>query len=280
MPTKKKIISSDAEVEEKVMEKIEESENKEAIVEVNKKNIEVAKRNKVDLPGWIPKTIIGNKIKKGEITDIDKILDQGHKILEAEIAEVLIPDLQTDLLLIGQSKGKFGGGQRRVFRQTQKKTKEGNKPHFATLAIAGNSNGYIGIGYGKSKETVPAREKATRNAKTNIIKILRGCGSWQCGCKEPHTIPFKVQGKCGSVKITLIPAPKGTGLVIEKECAKILRLAGIKDIWSKKIGAPTKINLLHACFDALQKLITTKVNSDAISSLGIVEGKIKAIENE
>ena len=81
-----------------------------------------------------------------------------------EIVDILLPNLETDLLLIGQSKGKFGGGQRRVFRQTQKKTREGNKPKFSTIAIAGNKDGYVGIGYGKSKETVPAREKAFRSA--------------------------------------------------------------------------------------------------------------------
>ena len=164
-----------------------------------------------DKDSWKPKTSLGMKVKNEEITDIDYVLDNRLKILEREIVDVLMPNLVTDLLLVGQSKGKFGGGQRRVFRQTQKKTREGNKPKFGTFAIVGNENGYVGIGYGKSKETVPAREKATRNAKQNIIKIRRGCGSWQCGCKQPHSVPFAVEGKYGSVKIRLIPAPRGTG---------------------------------------------------------------------
>jgi len=116
------------------------------------------------------------------------------------------------------------------------------------------------VGYGKSKETVPAREKSIRNAKLSITKIRRGCGSWQCGCNEPHTIPFAVKGKCGSVVITLIPAPRGTGLCIEEECQKVLKLAGIKDIWSKNLGqTKTKINLVNACFNALKKLVEMKV---------------------
>lgn len=228
-----------------------------------------------DKETWNPKTSIGKKVKDNEIKDIDNILDEGYKILEAEIVDVLVPSLEKDLLLIGQSKGKFGGGQRRVFKQTQKKTREGNKPQFASFAIVGDKNGHIGLGYGKSKETVPGREKATRNAKLNLIKIRRGCGSWQCGCKEPHTIPFAVSGKCGSVKIKLMPAPKGTGLCVESECQKILKLAGVKDVWSKTFGqTKTKINLVKACLSALKQLIETKVQPKHIEGLGIVEGRI------
>ncbi|MFT4305063.1 MAG: hypothetical protein ACMXX8_03140, partial [Candidatus Woesearchaeota archaeon] len=135
------------------------------------------KKEKVIDHVWEPKTDLGKDVKNGKITDIDQILDSGKKILEPEIVDYLMPDLETDLLLIGQSKGKFGGGQRRVFRQTQKKTREGNKPQFATIAIVGDKNGHIGIGYGKSRETVPAREKAIRRAKLNIFKIRRGSGS-------------------------------------------------------------------------------------------------------
>ncbi|MBR9691700.1 30S ribosomal protein S5, partial [Candidatus Woesearchaeota archaeon] len=213
------------------------------------------------------------------IKDIDYILDNGFNILEAEIVDVLLPGTTVDLLLVGQSKGKFGGGARRIFRQTQKKTKEGNKPKFATVAVVGNEDGYIGIGYGKSKETVPAREKSIRNAKLNIIKIKRGCGSWQCGCKEPHTIPYKVQGKCGSVKLRLMPAPKGTGLKVEGEVGKILKLAGIKDVWSKTIGkTSTKLNLIYACVDALNKLMKMKTKEQDIETLGLIEGKSKGNE--
>lgn len=209
--------------------------------------------------GWNPKTELGKKVKNGEITNISALLSKGVKIQEPEILDVLIPDLQIELLLIGQSKGKFGGGQRRVFRQTQKKTKEGNKPKFSTMAVVGNKNGIVGVGFGKSKETVPAKEKAIRNAKLNIITIKRGSGSWESSTTEPHSIPFAVEGKCGSVKIKLMPAPKGKGLVCEKEVAKILAFAGITDIWSKTKGqTKNKINLVNAVMSALRKLHTTK----------------------
>jgi len=208
---------------------------------------------------WKPRTGIGVKVKNKEILNIDEIIDFGRPILEPEICETLLPNTEVELLLIGQSKGKFGGGQRRVFRQTQKKTMEGNKPKFSTLAVIGDKAGHIGIGYGKSKETVPAREKAIRKAKMNIFKIPRGCGSWQCTCNEQHSIPFTVNGKCGSAEIKLMPAPKGKGLCVESEIAKILKLAGIQDIWSKTQGqTKNRINLIYATEQALKKLSSTK----------------------
>ena len=157
---------------------------------------------------WTPRTELGKKVKAGEITNIDEILDKGLRILEPEIVDALLPDLESDLLAIGQSKGKFGGGKKSIWRQTQKKSKEGNKPSFTTMAVVGNRDGYVGLGTGKAKETMPAREKATRRAKLNIIKIKRGCGSWECGCGEQHSIPFAAKGKCGSVEFFLKPSPK------------------------------------------------------------------------
>jgi len=76
-----------------------------------------------------------------------------------------------------------------------------------------------------------------------------------------------------------MPAPKGTGLCVEPECQKILKLAGIKDVWSKTFGqTKTKINLVKACFSALKQLIETKIQHKYVGGLGIVEGKIATEE--
>jgi small subunit ribosomal protein S5 len=273
MPQVKKKFAKEDEVVQEALQEEEEREEKVIKQELKKEE------HVFDKDSWKPISGIGKKIKSGEIKDIDEILDKGLRIVEPEIVDCLVPGLSMDLLLVGQSKGKFGGGRRRVFRQTQKKTREGNKPKFATVAVVGNGNGYVGIGYGKSKETVPAREKAIRRAKLNIIKIKRGCGSWQCGCREAHTIPYEVSSKVGSTIIKLMPAPKGTGLAVEKECAKILKAAGIKDIWSKTQGqTKTKINLIYACFDALKKLTQIKLLPKYTEELGIVEGALKKEE--
>ena len=225
---------------------------------------------------WKPTTELGRLVKEGKITSIEEVFSGKHNILEAEIVDVLLPNLEEDLLLIGQAKGKFGGGQRRIFRQTQKKTREGNKIRFTTCAVVGNKDGYVGVGFGRSKETVPARDKAKRMARLNIIQIRRGSGSWESGSREPNSIPFSVEGKCGSVKLKLLPAPKGKGLCIEKECAKILTLAGVKDIWSKTRGqTKTKMNLVMALIDALKKSSEVKIKEKDVEKYGLVEGRLK-----
>jgi len=234
----------------------------------------ISKDKGFDRDSWKPKTEVGTKVKKGEIVNIDEILDRGLPILESEIVDALMPDLQVDLLEVGQSKGKFGGGKKSIWRQTQKKTKEGNKPSFATIAVCGNANGYVGIGFGKAKETVPAREKAIRRAKINLIKIKRGCGSWECGCGKAHSIPYAVEGKCSSATFLLMPAPKGTRLCMERECQKLLKMAGVKDIYGKARGQTrTKLNVVYACFEALKKLSSVRVKPDHKIKLGIVGGR-------
>lgn len=234
----------------------------------------ISKEKEFDISAWQPKTELGKKVKAGEITDIDTILDSGRRIMEPQIVDALLKDLQTDLLEIGQSKGKFGGGKRTIWRTTQKKTKEGNKPKFTALAVVGNKDGYLGIGVGKAKETMPAKEKAIKQAKLNIIKIKRGCGSWACNCREPHSLPFTVEGKNGSSNIKIMPAPKGTGLCAESECRKMFALAGIKDVYSKTKGQTvTRVNLIHACFKALKETSRMKVKHDYIAKAGIVAGR-------
>ena len=200
---------------------------------------------------WKPQTKLGKLIKEGKIKDIDEALK--YKILEPEIVESLL-DLKSEILNIGQAKGKFGGGKRRAWRQTQRKTAEGNVPTFSCMIVVGNENGYIGMGYGKAKETLPARAKAFRKAKLDIMKIKRGCGSFNCACGEPHTVPFIVEGKSGSCRVKLIPAPQGTGLVVGDELKKVLRVVGIKDVYSVTKGKKrTTINLAKACLNALKK---------------------------
>lgn len=227
-----------------------------------------------DKESWHPTTEIGKSVKSGEIKTMNEILDKGKRILEPKIVDALLPELEGDLLAIGQSKGKFGGGKASIWKQTQKKTCEGNKPKFSTMAVVGNKNGYVGIGIGKAKETVPAREKANRRARLNIIKIKRGCGSWACDCGTPHSIPAKVTGKQGSVEVTFLPAPKGTGLCVEKEIKKIVNLSGIEDIYSKTKGhTASKLNLLLAAFEALKKLSKLKINEEYTKKAGVIGGE-------
>ena len=202
------------------------------------------------LEDWRPVTELGKKVKAGKIKDIDEALKS--KILESEIVDLLLKTKE-NILNIGQAKGKFGGGKRRAWRQTQRKTKEGNVATFSCMAVVG-SDGYVGLGYGRAKETLPARAKAIRKAKLNLMKIKKACSSFDCTCGEPHTVPFIVEGKTGSSRVKLMPAAQGTGLVAGDELKKILKVAGIKDVYSVTKGKKrTTLNMAKACIDALSK---------------------------
>lgn len=245
-------ITEKVEKREEIAEEIAERElfKRETFAE---KNLRIEKEK---LAAWVPKTKLGKEVKEKKIKDIDYILKNNLKILEAEIVDNLL-NLKVDLFSIGQSKGKFGGGKRRAWRQTQRKTQEGNVPTFSAFAIVGDENGHIGLGYGRSKETLPARDKAIRKAKLNLIKVERACAGFDCACSELHSVPFKVTGKSGSTRVTLIPAPQGTGLVVGNELKKVLKLAGIKDVYSKTSGQKrTTFNFVKACFNALKKTNT------------------------
>lgn len=252
-----------AETVDKEIQKEQQEEEKEKeevakkIVEQDQKNQRRPRRGELTaeeiVAAWEPKTKLGREVKSEKIKDIDEILNLDRKILEPQIVDKLIP-LKSDLISIGQAKGKFGGGKRRAWRQTQRITKEGGVLTFSAMAVVGDENGHVGIGKGRAGETLPARDKATRKAKLNIIKIERGCAAFDCNCSLKHTVPFKVTGKSSSVEVTFIPAPQGTGLVCANELKKILKMAGIQDVYSKTSGkVKTTFNLIKAAMEALKQ---------------------------
>ncbi len=231
------------------------------LTKAQRKSQRDGENDKRALAAWVPKTALGKAVKEGKEKNFDSVLTNHKKILESEISDTLL-HLENDLLLIGQAKGKFGGGKRRAWRQTQKKTMEGNVVTFSSLAVVGDRKGHVGIGMGRAKETLPSRSKAMRQAKLSIIKVQRGFESPEekkAGI-DPHTIPYIVEGKCGSIRIKLIPAPRGTGLVVGDECKKILRLAGIADVYAVTRGQTrTTFNVARACIDALKKTTTMQL---------------------
>lgn len=210
---------------------------------------------------WEPKTKLGKMVKSGEITDMTEIFEQGLPVMEAKIVDTLLPDLEEDVIDINLVQRMHSSGRRIKFR--------------ATVAV-GNGNGYIGLGKGKAKEVGPAIRKAIVDAKLNLIQIRRGCGSWECGCALPHSVPLKVTGAAGSVRVTLLPAPNGIGLAAGDVGKKILKLAGIKDAWSKTKGqTQSTINFAKATFDALGQTSRIKITEAQSKSLGIVSGKVE-----
>jgi small subunit ribosomal protein S5 len=166
-----------------------------------------------------------------------------------------LPNLKSEVILIGGRTGKGGGAQRIPVRITATMHKSGRRFTTSAFSVVGNEDGLVGIGKGKAPEPRDAIAKSVQKAKLNIIKVKRGCGSWECECNEPHSIPFKVEGKSGSVRVVLMPAPKGVGIVADEEAKKIFKLAGIKDVWVKTFGNTSmRINLITAIYNALKKL--------------------------
>lgn len=184
-----------------------------------------SRRNVEDV--WTPITALGKKVSGGTITNIEEIIEQGLRIQEAGIVKKLLPDLKTELVDVGI---------------IQKMTSNGQSTRFKAIVAAGNQNGYLGVGQGKSKQMRIAIEKATNQAYLNVSPVKLGCGSWECRCDQKHSVPFKIRGKGGSVTIEILPAPRGLGLVAGGKIKRLLELAGLQDAWTKATGSTATMN--------------------------------------
>ena len=208
---------------------------------------------------WIPKTVLGKKVLKGEYSNINDILQKGELILEPEIVDHLIPDLKQEVIYIGGTPGKGGGIRRTATKKTARMHKSGRRFKLTAVIVVGNENGILGVASANSREHRTAIDKAAKNAKLNVIRVRKGCGSWECACGGEHSIPFMTEAKVGSVRAVLKPSPKGVGIVADSSTKKLLQLAGIKDVWVKTYGTTgTRMNLTFAVFEALKNLNKTK----------------------
>ncbi len=176
---------------------------------------------------WIPKTSLGHQVASGEIDSIEEIIESGSRIQEAGIIKKLLPDLKTEVVDVGI---------------IQKMTANGQSTRFKAIVAAGNENGWLGIGKGKSKQMRIAIEKATNQAYLNVSPVKLGCGSWECRCDQNHSVPFKVRGRGGSVTIEIFPAPRGLGLVAGGKIKRLLELSGLKDAWTSAKGSTSTMN--------------------------------------
>ena len=191
------------------------------------RNSSTRPQRRYEEPVWIPKTSIGKRVIAGEINSMEEILSNGLRIQEAGIVKKLLPDLKTEVIDVGI---------------IQKMTANGQSTRFKALVAAGNENGWLGIGMGKSKQMRIAIEKANNAAYLNVSPVKLGCGSWECRCDQKHSVPFKVKGKGGSVTIEILPAPRGLGLVAGRKIKNLLKMAGIKDAWTSAKGSTPTMN--------------------------------------
>eukprot|EP01062_Namystynia_karyoxenos_P063577 TRINITY_DN5637_c0_g1_i2.p2 TRINITY_DN5637_c0_g1~~TRINITY_DN5637_c0_g1_i2.p2 ORF type:complete len:261 (+),score=107.52 TRINITY_DN5637_c0_g1_i2:77-859(+) len=187
---------------------------------------------------WHPITKLGRLVKDGKIRRLEEIFLHSLPIKEYQIVDHFFKDELKD----------------EVFKvvPVQKQTSAGQRTRFKAFVVVGDSNGHIGLGVKCSKEVANAIRASMIIAKLSIVPVRRGY--WGNKIGQPHTVPCKVTGKCGSVRVRLVPAPKGTGLVGSPISKRLLAMAGVEDCFTCSIGqTKTMGNFIKAVFHALSK---------------------------
>jgi len=157
-------------------------------------------------------------------------------VKEHQIVEQFLPTLKDELMKI---------------MPVQKQSMAGQRTRFKAFVAIGDSNGHLGLGVKCAAEAANAIKGAIILAKISVVPIRRGY--WGARVGAPHTVPVKVTGKCGSVRVRLIPAPRGTGLVAAPATKKMLSLAGVEDVYTSASGhTRTMGNFIKAVYFALQ----------------------------
>ncbi len=126
--------------------------------------------------------------------------------------------------------------------------KGGKRLRFSALVATGDGHGFVGIGMDKAAEVPVAITKATAAAKKNLIHVpLAGT-----------TIPHEIRVKLGASEVLLKPAAVGTGIIAGGSVRAVLEAAGVKDILTKSLGSPNRVNVAKATILALSQLKDVK----------------------
>lgn len=185
---------------------------------------------------WIPVTKLGRLVKAGHIGRVEEIYLHSLPIKEHQIVEHFVT-MKDEVMKI---------------MPVQKQTRAGQRTRFKAFVVVGDSDGHVGLGVKCSKEVATAIRGAIIVAKLSVVPVRRGY--WGNKIGKPHTVPMKVTGKCGSVRVRLVPAPKGTGIVAARVPKKILQFAGIEDCYTSSKGSTKTLgNMVKAAFIALGK---------------------------
>lgn len=155
-------------------------------------------------------------------------------IKEAAIVDHFLPDLKDEVVKICP---------------VQKMTSAGQRSRFKAFVLVGDEKGHVGLGVKCSREVATSIRGAITIAKLSLVPVRMGY--WGGIFGEPHTVPVKVTGKCGSVRFRLIPAPRGTGLVAGRIPKKVLSFCGVTDCYTSSTGSTsTQGNFVFAAFHA------------------------------
>lgn len=129
-------------------------------------------------------------------------------------------------------------------RRVTRVVKGGKRMRFSALIVLGDKNGKIGYGIKKGLDFQSAVQKATNQAKKNMLKI---------SLTEARSLPFTVKVKYKAAEVFLKPAESGTGLIAGSFVRSVLQLAGVENVYSKILGSNNKIAGVQATFKALEK---------------------------
>tara|TARA_B100000029_G_C17591832_1_gene962772 strand:+ start:1360 stop:2130 length:771 start_codon:yes stop_codon:yes gene_type:complete len=210
---------------------------------------------------WDAKTKLGKMVSSGEIDNLHEALNCGLPLREPEIIDILVPEIREEVLDI---------------HMVQRMSDSGRRIRFAVTTVVGNEDGAIGLGRASGKLVRPTIAKSIDKAKMNLIEIRRGSGSWESTTSEPNSLPFSVEGRCSSTRVTLKPAPPGVGLVTNQVGRIMLGLAGVKDVWSFSKGQTKTIyNFANALYTALKKTSTTKLLTGQEEEQNMIQGARK-----
>lgn len=186
---------------------------------------------------WVPCTKLGRLVKSGQIKSLEEIYTHSLPIKEHQIIDHFIKDLSDEVMKI---------------MSVQKQTRAGQRTRFKAVIAVGDKNGHVGLGVKVAKEVQIAIQDGLKVAKLNVIPVRRGY--WGNKIGNVHTVPCKVTGKAGSVKIRLVPASKGVGVVGAPVSKKLLHFAGIEDCYTACTGQTrTRENFLKATYNALKR---------------------------
>lgn len=184
---------------------------------------------------WVPVTKLGRLVSSGKINSIEEIYTHSLPIKEYQIVDKLLPNLQEKVMAV---------------ISVQKQTRAGQRTRMKVVMVLGDGNGHVGLGVKAAKELANAIRGAIIIAKLSIIPVRRGY--WGSNLGAPHTIANKTSGKCGSVNVRLIPAPRGSGIVASPNVKQLMQFAGIEDIYTTSSGSTrTAENTLKAAFAAI-----------------------------
>eukprot|EP01006_Ploeotia_vitrea_P031739 TRINITY_DN64042_c0_g1_i3.p1 TRINITY_DN64042_c0_g1~~TRINITY_DN64042_c0_g1_i3.p1 ORF type:complete len:246 (+),score=47.24 TRINITY_DN64042_c0_g1_i3:47-784(+) len=186
---------------------------------------------------WVPITKLGRLVQDAKIKKLEEIYLYSLPVKEYQIIDEFLPTskLKDEVMSI---------------MPVQKQTSAGQRTRFKAFIVVGDSDGHVGLGVKCSKEVATAIRAAIALAKLSVVPVRRGY--WGNKIGKPHTVPCKVTGKCGSVRVRLVPAPKGSGVIAARTPKKLLHMAGLEDVYTSAKGCTKTLgNFVKATFEAI-----------------------------